>query len=365
MRIAFLAPAGSVHTARWVNALSARGESVTLFSLDIEKDKRESISKDVEVVYLPAGLKRGAYVFAARRLRPMLKKGGYDIVNAHYASSYGLLARMAGARPLVVSVWGRDVYEYPYLSPLRGLVLKRSLRYADRISSASHAMAGQVRGLIGELRHPVRVVPFGVDLRLFGAPRDADAPREGFSIGVAKALEPHYDIQCLIRAFAFLDGEPGLVRPPELFICGGGSQAPALKALAAGLNVADRVHFLGHLSHERLVGVLRRLDVFALSSKHESFGAAAVEAMAAGLPVVATDVDGFREVVADGVTGLLVPAGDPRCMADALVRLLRDEKMRRKMGRAGRARAEQLYDFDRNVDDMLALYREAAETRER
>jgi len=360
MRIAFLAPASSIHTARWVNALCAKGCEVTLFSLDIERDVRKSISSGVEVVYLPADFKRLTYVLAARRLRPMLKKGGYDIVNAHYASSYGLMARMAGARPLVVSVWGRDVYQYPYSSPLRGLMLKRNLRYADLISSTSHVMAKQVIRLIGNPPGPLRVVPFGADLRLFGAPQNPDAVRKGFSIGIAKMLEPHYDIQCLIRAFALLDSQPGLPRPPELFICGDGSQAPALKSLAAELNVADRVHFLGHLPHERLVEVLKRLDIFALSSRHESFGAAAVEAMAAGLPVVATDVDGFREVVVDGVTGLIVPAGDPVSMADALAGLLRDEKRRREMGRAGRLRAEQLYDFDRNVDDMLALYREAA-----
>jgi glycosyltransferase involved in cell wall biosynthesis len=115
-----------------------------------------------------------------------------------------------------------------------------------------------------------------------------------------------------------------------------------------------RVHFVGH--QEDILPWLAALDVFVLSSDWEGMSNALLEAMAAGLPVVATAVGGTPEVVVDGVTGLLVPPHDPISLAEAIVRLLDAPDLRRQMGQAGRERVKKRFTVERMVEQTQTLY---------
>jgi glycosyltransferase involved in cell wall biosynthesis len=138
--------------------------------------------------------------------------------------------------------------------------------------------------------------------------------------------------------------------------CGDGSEHAALRAAAASLG--DRVVFAGF--QREVAACLEAADVVALPSLHEGLGVAALEAMAAGRPVVASRVGGLGEVVVDGVTGLLVPAGDATALARALARLARDAGLRVRLGRAGRERVLAGYTAARMADGTIACYGEAA-----
>ena len=161
----------------------------------------------------------------------------------------------------------------------------------------------------------------------------------------------------LLLGIALAEKERKKVR---LNIYGMGEQESALKALTEKLHIKDKVFFGGWIPNDQVPIVLNQMDVFVLGSESESFGVAAVEAMACGLPVVATCVSGFREVVEDGVTGFLVPVGDAERMAGRMRELYRDEGLRLKMGERGRKRVEQLYEWDSCVDKMIEYYREIA-----
>ena len=115
-----------------------------------------------------------------------------------------------------------------------------------------------------------------------------------------------------------------------------------------------RLH--GRRRHDELPDFYRGADIVVVPSLSEAFGMATVEAMACGLPVVATDAGGLPEVVVDGETGLLVRRNDPRGLADALVRLAGDEQLRRRLGAAGRSRVEQLFSYDRIAVEVEELY---------
>jgi glycosyltransferase involved in cell wall biosynthesis len=128
-----------------------------------------------------------------------------------------------------------------------------------------------------------------------------------------------------------------------LRVVGTGPELASLRRQARELRLGGRVKFLGHVAFDRLAGEYRRADVFCLPSRQEAFGIVFLEAMAAGLPIVAARAAAVPEVVADGVCGILVPTASPDELAQALNRLLSSAEERCRMGEAGRRRAP-LYD---------------------
>jgi glycosyltransferase involved in cell wall biosynthesis len=121
----------------------------------------------------------------------------------------------------------------------------------------------------------------------------------------------------------------------------------------------DRVRLLSHVPWQQLTEWYRCASVFVMPSHYETFGISVIEAMAFGLPVVATNVGGLPEVVQDGVTGILVPPKDPNALGDAIVRLLRDPELRKRLGNAGRERVLSEFRTDRIVEQTLKVYARA------
>ena len=224
-------------------------------------------------------------------------------------------------------------------------------------------MARQVeRVYSGEKK--IYITPFGVDTEKF-APFGAE--HSGIVIGIVKALEPKYGVEYLLRAFSLL--KKRLIREnrlPEgglrLAVYGGGSQLDTLQALARELEIAGQTRFYGHVPHSKVPEALSGFDIFCAPSTadSESFGVAAVEAMACGLPVVVSDADGFREVVKDRETGYIVTRRDYVSMANKLYELTLDPALRKRMGQAGRAHVLAHYAWENCVDAMERALAETA-----
>ena len=192
----------------------------------------------------------------------------------------------------------------------------------------------------------IHYVPNGIDLARFAA----DGSRRGTAepvIGTVAALREEKNISRLLRAFARLPSG-------RLVIVGDGPERPALQALAIALGVADRVDFAGH--HQDTVPFYARFDIFALSSDTEQMPLSVIEAMASGLPVVATDVGDVRLMVAPENADLVTRLEDA-ALAVALARLTADPEARRRVGRANRAKAERDFGQDAMFDAHGALWR--------
>jgi glycosyltransferase involved in cell wall biosynthesis len=146
----------------------------------------------------------------------------------------------------------------------------------------------------------------------------------------------------------------------RLVLVGGGPQRAALQALASQLNVTEQVTFVEQIPHESVPDWLNRFDVFVMPSRldSESFGVAAVEASACGLPVIASDAGGLPEVVRDGVTGLVVPREDSAALAAAIRTLVLDEPRRLAAGQAGREFVKSAYNWPDCVAQMERACRE-------
>ena len=229
---------------------------------------------------------------------------------------------------------------------------------ADRVVCVSQRVADFAAGVIGIPPQKLVVVPNGIPVEEFQMDNKAETRAAlGISvtslvIGTVGRLHPVKGTRHLIEAFAQCRTSCQLV----LLVIGDGPQRAQLESLAQRLGIADRVYFLGNRTD--VPRLLQAMDVFVLPSEWEGMPNAALEAMATGLPVVATAVGGTPEVVVDGVTGLLVPPRNSEALAQAIAQLLADPELRRRMGQAGRERVEQLFSVEQMVRKTEALYEE-------
>lgn len=359
MRVALLAAASSVHTMRWVNGLAGRGLDVHLMSVH---EPLKGIDPRVRIHRLgwsaPAG-----YLLAGPTLRRLLREIAPDVLNAHYATGYGTLACASRFEPLLLSVWGSDVYDFPSNTPLHRMLVQANLRAATAIASTSHCMARQVASLDPKLR--VFITPFGVDEKMF-TPAPSGRESESIVVGTVKTMSRKYGIDVLIDAFAqATSGGGDAAARLRLEITGGGPDEASLRRRVERLGISDRVIFHGAVAHQDVPRMLHRIDIFAALSRDdsESFGVAAVEAAACGKPVVVSDVEGLAEVTPDGVTGFVVPRENPTAAAQAMLQLASDPALRAAMGRAGREHVLEHYTWERSLECMIDAYRAVVEQR--
>jgi phosphatidylinositol alpha-mannosyltransferase len=201
----------------------------------------------------------------------------------------------------------------------------------------------------------IDVVPNGVDVDRFARPRGApEGLPPGRRVMWAHRLDPQKRFPVAVRALGRLaEGREDLA----LVVAGDGGDRDALDLLPAPARA--RVAMLGTVPNDDLPPYLAGADVFvAPALGQESFGIALVEAMAAGVPVVASDIPGYREVVRDGVDGLLVPPRDPGALAAAMARVLDDPELASTLARAGRERARE-FSWDVVAPAIEARYRRA------
>lgn len=301
----------------------------------------------------PVAWRKGLRLLVAlRRLLALVDKLGIEVLhtdgprNTFYA---GLVGRLRG-RPVVWHV--RASTPDPY-DLLLSRLSSRMLLVADALKSRFPSPA---------TRRKIRVIHNGVDLNRF-RPAQGEGEDglwtggEDLRIGTMGRVEQEKGTLFLLEAVRRLRSSGAQIR----LQVAGRSPDPAYfrrcRDFCREAGIEDRVEFLGHVSQPE--SFLRRIDVFALpSTASEAFPRAVLEAMACGLPVVATAVGGVAEAVEEGRTGFLVPPARPQAMAERLGRLIEDAGLRLRMGRRARRRAEELFGLERNTGLTQQVYEE-------
>ncbi len=267
---------------------------------------------------------------AFARLVGYLVRARPAILHTHlvHGETYGLLAGAAVRVPVRFSTKHgfNEFREMPYFGLADRAVA--SLAHVEiAISRGLARYLEEVEGFDGE---SFEIVHYGIEPDGEPAPYAHGTPRL-LCVGRLIPIKGHI---VLLRAFAAARRTvPGL----ELDIAGRGPLEPALRALARELDVADAVRFLGHITP--IQSAIERATVVVVPSMGEGFGMVALEAMERARPVIAAEIGGLGEIVRDGETGLLVPAGEAEPLADAIGRLAGDPELARRMGEAGRRRA--------------------------
>jgi glycosyltransferase involved in cell wall biosynthesis len=305
-------------------------------------DELEAAGCTVHALNRPSGF-RPALIW---RLARLFRENRIDVVHTHddRAAVHALPAAvMAGIK--------RRIHTQHHSQILYG---KRSgIHLAARVGRLANAFVCVSRFGADLMRDEgipaatLKVLPNGIDLARFSF--TGPDPR-GLAITVAR-LSPEKDLTSLLKAVARLVEQSPDFR---LEIIGDGPSRAELSTLARSLGIVDYVGFLGDRSD--VPDLLRRARMFILSSKTEGLSLSLLEAMARGLPVVATRVGGTPEVVLDGVSGLLVPPGDVPALAAAIHSVWTDAGFAMSLARAARAKVERDFDINRAIEEYEALY---------
>ncbi|WP_144509590.1 glycosyltransferase [Bacillus sp. FJAT-22090] len=351
MKIALLAPSRSIHTQKWALFYQSQGIEVKVYTFKdhYSEDNANLVPTEILPKLLPS---KASYLAAAPTLKKMLKEWNPDILHAHYVSSYGLLGAMVNYKKFFVSVWGKDIFVVPKKSRLNQKLVEYTLGKAHAIFSTSHVMAKETNLYTNK---KVEVTPFGVDIEQFYPPEHAVETDEKIIVGTVKALEDKYGIADLVKGFALFHKE---FPNSELLITGDGPQRAEYEQLAKDLGIEEVTTFTGKVPNTEVPAIIRKMSIFAAPSTEdsESFGVAAVEGMACGVPVVVSNVGGLPEVVVQDVTGIVVDKNSPEQLATAFKKLARNSDLRAAMGKAGVEHVKEHYSWIDNAHYMLSLY---------
>jgi glycosyltransferase involved in cell wall biosynthesis len=332
---------------RWANGLSRKKYAVQVAAM---QGRTQAVRQALAQAGIPAhdlGMMWKGDLRVVVRLAQLLRRERIQIL-VTFLFHPTLLGRLMGSLcgvPIRISSERTMASE----SRVRRMLNRWTVPLATHVVAVSEKVAAYAAR---EFRIPpdrLSTIVNGVDLDRFRPP-----PRDGFGggpvIGSTARLHAENDHVTLLRAFSRLS-----TRWPEaeLLLVGRGREEARLKALAEDLGTSTRTHFVGEQGD--VAPFLHQMDLYVQPSVAAGMPNSVLEAMAAGLPVVATAVGGTPEVVVEGETGLLVPPRNPMALADAMLKLLEDRRLAQAFGRAGRARVETHFSEERMLQQLEAL----------
>lgn len=299
------------------------------------------------------------------RLYRAIREFKIDIVHAHWTVPMGFVAgfvKILTGIPVFVTMHGRDIR--PTSAVTRLWFMRPFLRFAfsqaDRLIVVSQEYAGYARAA-GAPPDKIHIIGNGVDLERFcPSQQGVDQVRRRYAIPdcarvilAVGELSPHKGFDLLLKAMPTI-----LEQVPETvaLIVGAGQQLGTLVALCDQLGVENRVIFVGEVPNAELGPYENACDLLVMPSRAESFGIAALEAMACARPVVAACVGGLAGIVVDGETGLHVPPDDSASLARAIIHLLQDQKLAQAMGMNALQRVRSSYSWDHVAQETDSLY---------
>lgn len=290
-------------------------------------------------------------VAALRRHRPHLIDLNHEPYSIACAEVLALGDFLTPGIPVVMQIAQNILHRYP---PPINWLQRRALRRVD----AAYACSEEARAVLRAkgFDKPVGIVPFGVNTEAFAPRRDSTPPASALTIGFVGRMLPGKGLGVLADALNRIANESW-----KLLVVGDGPERKRFEQALAERNLMDRAEFAGAVPYEQVPDYYRRMDMFVMPTRttkriREQFGRVLVEAMSSGVPVVGTTCGAIPEVIDNA--GIVVPEDDPAAMGEALRQLLRDEILRERLGKAGRARVEQHYSWEQVARKTYSLFQQ-------
>jgi L-malate glycosyltransferase len=345
---------GERHLADLANALAERGHDV-FAALSPASPLRSLLSSlpPANVVELP--MRNSLNLATAMKLSQLARARDIEIVHAHIARDYPLAA-LATGRSKARLVLTRHV-----LFPLNR-IHRLTLRRTSRVIAVSQAVAESLYSQSIFDRQKVVKIHNGIDLAKFAQVEARRASQQKLRVGTVGHIAPIKGLDDFVRAAALvIQNHPDL----EFIIAGedksaSGENRLALESLMSELGLNENVKLIGWV--DDMPEFLSTLDVFVSSARSEPFGLAIVEAMAAGVPVVATASEGAREIIDDRQSGRLVPIGDVASLAKTIDELMNDESQRQRLAQNAKAVAREKFSLERMIEKTEKVYESTRQT---
>ena len=348
--------------------LAARGHEVAFISYETPLrlgSLPDGVSyHEVEIEQYPL-LKHFPYTLAlASKMAEVARLKELDVLHAHYAIPFGAAALLAkqvvSERDLkvIMTLHGTDITLVGNNASFRP-VTRMTIEQADAVTVVSQFLREETYRQFAVDRDLQVIYNFIDPERHENEPCPCIPDCSGKSVRTLMHISnfrPVKRIRDVVSIFAAVNA----TIDSRLVLVGDGPDVPVAREAGSELGVLDRMIFVGVV--DRVVPLLNAADLFLLPSSTESFGLVALEAMASGVPVIASDVGGIPEVVAHGRTGYLEPVGDVEAMARRAIELLRDDALRRRFGADARERARTLFNDQHIVPQYEALYQRSIET---
>ena len=332
MIILFIADGRSIHTQRWAEYFVQKGHEVHLITYDPRDNSIPGITEYVltsrwQNLYLSFIPRHIAIKRLVRKIKP-------DLIHAHFIAKYGFHLPDLKFRPSIVSAWGDDVLILPKKSWLIRYYTQKVLDSVSLVYAISHDIRSHVISDFGMPETKVHYLPFGIDTDIFSphakARNDDDQIIEIFS---NRGFFPVYDNETLIRGFAHAYAKNSSLR---LTLKGDGPQEQSIRNLVALLGLSEVIRFKKKTSYSEVPLDYQHAHIFITTSISDGTPVSLLEAMASGLPCIATKVGGIPEWIEDKKTGILIQPKSPEQVAHAILTLAADSLLRSRMGSAAR-----------------------------
>lgn len=356
-KILILADINSTHTQKWAKGLADDNFKIGIFSFNSADVNWYENHQNIICLYKKRSrsklnfLNKLAYLLVWPKLIYQIFKFKPDVIHSHYASSYGLLGALTFFKPFIVSAWGSDLMEFPKKNRLNKIIIKFVLLRAKKICVTSTVLKKEI-ALYSKKQ--IYTIPFGVNLNLFYS-NNSNEPNNSFTFGCVKNLEPIYNIDKTILAFNLLQKKYSN-KNLKLKIIGDGSQKQELIELINYYRLNDNVDLIGSVEHDKIPNHLNTLDVLVNASEIESFGVSVAEAMACKIPVVVSNLDGFKDLIPDENVGLITRSTSPYDISVAMEKYLTNNELRTTLSGNAFQRISEKFSWNKNLNEMEKLY---------
>ena len=304
------------------------------------------------------------------KISNLLKREKFDIVNAHmpvpFYSDIGAITSKIKNVPFVLTYHNDVTKDEGLLKILSSIYNKSLLQFTLRVTKKIITPSPYVYNestIIHKFPDKTVWIPPGVDVNTYKPGKSSAKTRYNLPqdskiilfVGAMNRGHVHKGVDILLRAFSMIKTDN-----TYLVLAGGGNMIPEYKKLAKSLGIGDKTIFTGFIDEKSLIDLYRGSYMLVLPTltAAEGFGMVLIEANACGKPVIGSKIGGIKYVIKDGETGLLVPAGDPKALAKAIMKLLEDEELAKKMGSKGRKMVEKNYTWDKAAKMTERIYRE-------
>ena len=295
--------------------------------------------------------------------RKLAKKNQYDLSHSFFSVPCGaisLLLKWEFKLPYIVSLRGSDVpgYSERFVGLYRWITPTILKIWKNAFFVVANSQGLKELAVKSEPKKEIGVIYNGVDVKEFVADPSKRNP-EHFTIICVSRVTPRKGIRFLIQAFKMLSGRYDNV---QLLIVGDGNEKKSLEDLVRSLEIENRVEFAGAIDHTNVLAYYQRADVFVLPSLNEGMSNVMLEALAVGLPVVATDTGGTKELLTDNVNGLVVKMKDSNDLAEKIEKLIVNDELRKTMSLESRKLAERM-SWEKVAGEYVELYKKIDNSR--